>query len=59
MEDDEDYCMLSARLYQYATLEINAQALKTGFSRDLSGEVSNLDFHYFVETIFAVRKNRG
>jgi len=43
MEDDE-YAMLSSRLQQYASLHVNAQALRTGYSKDLSGEMQVYNF---------------
>lgn len=40
--DDPDYALLHEWLRRYATLEINVSSLKTGYSRDLSGEMNIL-----------------
>jgi len=39
-DDDPDNVILHAWLKRYMTLEVNVSALKTGYSRDLSGEMN-------------------
>ena len=46
--EDDQYTLLSSRLEQYASLHINVQALRTGYSKDLSGEVSVSCFSRFI-----------
>jgi len=41
-EDDPEYTLLQSWLRHYATMEIHARAMKTGFSRELSGELNIL-----------------
>lgn len=43
-EEDEDYSLIESRLQQYATMKIHVQALKTGYSKDLSGEMQIFNF---------------
>ena len=39
-QDDPEYSLLHSWLKQYVTLEINVRALKSGYSKDLSGDMS-------------------
>ena len=37
--EDEEYTMINSRICDYSTLHVNVKSLRTGYSRDLSGEV--------------------